>query len=111
VIPSVNVITFSEREEESAEFNNMYSLRSPSPSLHRRMMSDPSHRVTERVLVCLLKCFKLRSVSTTSTKEVENHLLSMVLEGLCARLFARHEIQVWCMGVRSPVLSDESPSS
>jgi len=29
VIPSVNVITFSEREEESAEFKNLYSPGSP----------------------------------------------------------------------------------
>ena len=31
VIPSVNVITFSEREEESADFKNMYSPISPPP--------------------------------------------------------------------------------
>ena len=31
VMPSVSVITFSEREEESTDFKNMYSLRSPPP--------------------------------------------------------------------------------
>jgi len=50
VMPSVNVITFSEREEESADFKNMDSPRSPPSLIDMHTCCLPLHPVSpERV--------------------------------------------------------------
>jgi len=113
VIPSVNVITFSEREEElpAAEFTKIYSPRSLSPLIDMDKCGlTPPPVSPERVLVCLpcvwSPCvyrafylnhswgYNLRLQLLDSAWSYKVHVCGVV-----------SELQMWCLGVRSGVRS------
>jgi len=66
VMPSVNVITFSEREEESADFNNIYSPTSSPPLIDTDKCSLTLPPVSPESVLSVFHVFEVRACSAPS---------------------------------------------
>jgi len=92
----------SEREEESADFKNMYSPRSPSPSLTRTggvWSPPPCHPGA------CLSVFHVLEVHACTALTISRHCCWRYNSDVDSAWSWKGAMQVWCVGVRSGVRS------